>query len=154
MEIIVTDGMTSSTADNSMNSIVAAARGNQATTQLTLSPSDTLAVAGDKDVTYAPFAVVANAQTVGNATNVLASITSDSESEGAALPPVYTTVTGGLTLSTLTMTANQIAALAQGNNATNGLTLANAGTVTQPSGSQPLGLLVPPLSKAARRARR
>ncbi len=136
-------------ADNSANAIAAAARGNDATTQLTLAPTGSLSLyngnnANPLDTTYSPFAVVANVQQLTDGTNVGAVMT------GGVAPSIFTDIlTGGLSGATVTMTANQFQALAEGDDATNALTLSNAGTVTEPALSQPANLIVLPYANAS-----
>jgi hypothetical protein len=147
-------GLNTSTATNSTNAIVAAARGSTATTQLTLAPTASLGLyAGNDDnpiTAYSPFAVVTSAQTLTDGTTVTASITADTTNEGPYLPPIYTQIVGGVTGSTVTMAGNQIETLAEGNDATNALTLSGTSTVAEAPASTengiPLGLTVPLLS--------
>jgi hypothetical protein len=70
------------------------------------------------------------------ASTVAASITGGSV-------PIVTSVAGGATGSTVTLTGNQIQSLAEGNSATNDLALTGTATVTEPTGSTPVGLLIP-----------
>jgi hypothetical protein len=150
------DGLATSTAINSTNAVVAAARGSTATTQLTLAPTDSLALYDGNTpnplATYSPFAVVTSAQTLTDGTTVTASIAADTTNEPPYLPPVYTQIAGGVTSSTVAMAGNQIETLAEGNDATNGLTLSGTATIAEAPASTengiPLGLMVPLLSGA------
>jgi hypothetical protein len=134
---VATGGLTDSAADNSLNAVVAAARGNQAATDLTLSPTASLSLTDPPSLIYSPLAVLANVQQVTNDTDVTAQITGD------GTPPIFTTVNGNVSGSTVTLTANQIQALAEGNSATNNFALSGTATVTEPTGSTPGGLTIP-----------
>jgi hypothetical protein len=132
------------------NIMAAAAFANQANTQLTIAPTNSLSVylgGGGEDIVYSPFASLTSVQTLADGTNVNATI-KYTDTLPPVLPgvPILTTIGGTLIGSTLTTAGNQIQTQAEGNNATNILTLSGTATVAEPAGSQSAGLLIPGIS--------
>jgi hypothetical protein len=154
MVIASAEGLTGTTANNSQNSIVAQAIGNQASTALTLTPTASLTTYVGLDDepfwAYTPLAALTNVQQlVGDAVVTAGVTTTETPVKAGAEPfaPIFTGIQdGGLTDSVVTLNGNTISALAQGNNATNALTLAGTGIVKEYGGFGPAGLLAPPIT--------